>query len=158
MAAWKRGLKTTYYLHMKPRHTAEQSTTTVNKAAAMGKKGFSAVVASSALKELTPQVSPIQKSPLDVPELVPVGAVAKEEVAVMPQQSHSVGFAAVAHGQRSLPLAATPEVISAGHVAPKTVEVAASAVPQSMPSVTIKRPVLVAPSDPQEKLVCDSCQ
>lgn len=31
-AAWRRGLKTTYYLHMKPRHTAEQSTVKVNKA------------------------------------------------------------------------------------------------------------------------------
>lgn len=30
--AWKRGLKTTYYLHVKPRHTAEQSTVKVNKA------------------------------------------------------------------------------------------------------------------------------
>lgn len=29
---WKRGLKTTYYLHVKPRHQAEQSTTKVNKA------------------------------------------------------------------------------------------------------------------------------
>jgi len=32
-AAWERGVKTTYYLHMKPRHTAEQSTVKVNKAA-----------------------------------------------------------------------------------------------------------------------------
>jgi ribonucleoside-diphosphate reductase alpha chain len=32
MEAWLRGLKTTYYLHMKPRHQAEQSTTKVNKA------------------------------------------------------------------------------------------------------------------------------
>lgn len=31
-AAWKRGLKTTYYLHVKPRHQAEQSTIKVNKA------------------------------------------------------------------------------------------------------------------------------
>ena len=31
-SAWKRGLKTTYYLHVKPRHTAEQSTVKVNKA------------------------------------------------------------------------------------------------------------------------------
>lgn len=30
--AWKKGLKTTYYLHVKPRHTAEQSTVKVNKA------------------------------------------------------------------------------------------------------------------------------
>lgn len=30
--AWRRGVKTTYYLHMMPRHTAEQSTVRVNKA------------------------------------------------------------------------------------------------------------------------------
>ena len=50
--AWERGVKTTYYLHMKPRHTAEQSTVKVNKAeqiaqtggpAASPKKGFGAV-------------------------------------------------------------------------------------------------------------------
>lgn len=42
-AAWKRGLKTTYYLHMKPRHTAEQSTVKVNKTESLGgpkKTGF----------------------------------------------------------------------------------------------------------------------
>ncbi len=38
--AWDKGLKTTYYLHMKPRHSAEQSTTSVNKAEALGKRGF----------------------------------------------------------------------------------------------------------------------
>ncbi|MBA3732947.1 ribonucleoside-diphosphate reductase subunit alpha [Patescibacteria group bacterium] len=38
--AWEKGLKSTYYLHMKPRHTAEQSTTNVNKAAKIGKVGF----------------------------------------------------------------------------------------------------------------------
>ncbi len=41
--AWQKGLKTTYYLHMKPRHTAEQSTVTVNKGTAMGKRGFGAI-------------------------------------------------------------------------------------------------------------------
>ena len=30
--AWKMGVKTTYYLHMMPRHTAEQSTVKINKA------------------------------------------------------------------------------------------------------------------------------
>lgn len=44
MAAWERGLKTTYYLHVKPRHTAEQSTVKVNKAESLGggprKTGF----------------------------------------------------------------------------------------------------------------------
>jgi ribonucleoside-diphosphate reductase alpha chain len=41
--AWKKGLKTTYYLHMKPRHTAEQSTVNVNKREKMGRVGFGAV-------------------------------------------------------------------------------------------------------------------
>ncbi len=44
-SAWKRGVKTTYYLHMKPRHTAEQSTVKVNKAESLvegNKKGFGA--------------------------------------------------------------------------------------------------------------------
>ncbi len=36
-AAWKRGVKTTYYLHMKPRHTAEQSTVRVNKTEKLNK-------------------------------------------------------------------------------------------------------------------------
>jgi ribonucleoside-diphosphate reductase alpha chain len=30
--AWRMGIKTTYYLHMMPRHTAEQSTVKINKA------------------------------------------------------------------------------------------------------------------------------
>ena len=37
-AAWERGVKTTYYLHMKPRHTAEQSTVRVNKTEKMNSK------------------------------------------------------------------------------------------------------------------------
>jgi ribonucleoside-diphosphate reductase alpha chain len=54
--AWQRGVKTTYYLHMKPRHTAEQSTVKVNKAEQISgsgggsstpRKGFGAVSASA---------------------------------------------------------------------------------------------------------------
>lgn len=41
--AWKKGLKSTYYLHMKPQHNAEQSTVQVNKSEAMGRKGFAAM-------------------------------------------------------------------------------------------------------------------
>lgn len=41
--AWEKGLKSTYYLHMKPRHTAEQSTVAVNKSQQLGKRGFAAV-------------------------------------------------------------------------------------------------------------------
>ena len=41
--AWDKGLKTTYYLHMKPRHNAEQSTIKVNKSESMGRRGFAAL-------------------------------------------------------------------------------------------------------------------
>ena len=51
MGAWERGVKTTYYLHMKPRHTAEQSTVKVNKAETLvegNKKGFGASAGATA--------------------------------------------------------------------------------------------------------------
>ncbi|MGE3448329.1 MAG: ribonucleoside-diphosphate reductase subunit alpha [Microbacteriaceae bacterium] len=47
-AAWERGVKTTYYLHMKPRHTAEQSTVKVNKAEEVAKPAETAAVAAPA--------------------------------------------------------------------------------------------------------------
>lgn len=67
-AAWGKGLKTTYYLHMKPRHTAEQSTTDVNKAQKIGKIGFGVLNFAN-----SPAFSaPLQKS-LDIAtELTPV--------------------------------------------------------------------------------------
>jgi ribonucleoside-diphosphate reductase alpha chain len=37
-AAWKKGLKTTYYLHVKPRHQAEQTAVKVNKAEELATK------------------------------------------------------------------------------------------------------------------------
>ncbi len=55
--AWKKGLKTTYYLHMKPRHTAEQSTTAVNKRQQLGKVGFGVI------KTDAPQRAPQIKTP-----------------------------------------------------------------------------------------------
>ena len=64
--AWESGLKTTYYLHMKPRHSAEQSTVKVNKSAALGKKGFGFATAK---KELAVSESlPGQACPLDPQE------------------------------------------------------------------------------------------
>jgi ribonucleoside-diphosphate reductase alpha chain len=72
MSAWRKGLKTTYYLHMKPRHTAEQSTTTVNKQEMTGKRGFAAIktaAAAAPVEEGTP--SPVEAnvpSPMKVVE------------------------------------------------------------------------------------------
>ena len=178
MAAWKRGLKTTYYLHMKPRHTAEQSTTKVNKAAAWGKRGFSSVVAGPVAGAEKPEVSPIQKSPVSVPEMATVSA-SKNDSGAETQQSHG-GFAAVAHGQKSLPLTGTADVVTERDVTQKE-EVkgfaAASASPAA-PVTVIELPAaqakgfattpagkakkkpdnFVCPIDPQERLQCDACQ
>ncbi|MCU1470371.1 MAG: ribonucleoside-diphosphate reductase subunit alpha [Glaciihabitans sp.] len=49
-AAWEKGVKTTYYLHMKPRHQAEQSTVKVNKSEDVGagaRTGFGAATATA---------------------------------------------------------------------------------------------------------------
>ncbi|MBX4206444.1 ribonucleoside-diphosphate reductase subunit alpha, partial [Candidatus Parcubacteria bacterium] len=96
-AAWEKGLKSTYYLHMKPRHNAEQSTTTVNKAQIIGKKGFGVL---SGIKEnpgfqkaYTEPVKSGEVSPIVVP--APVAEVpAVPPPAPAPAPVH-VGFAAV---------------------------------------------------------------
>jgi ribonucleoside-diphosphate reductase alpha chain len=72
--AWKKGVKTTYYLHMKPRHTAEQSTTSVNKSTTIGKVGFGAL--KSRFAEIKQQEelaqAPSVESPLQQAQPTPV--------------------------------------------------------------------------------------
>ena len=89
MTAWKKGLKTTYYLHMKPRHTAEQSTTTVNKSEMTGKRGFGAIKLAAAGVPANAVESPVavsMPSPVQAkPEPV---MVAKAEPAPL-QHSHA---------------------------------------------------------------------
>jgi ribonucleoside-diphosphate reductase alpha chain len=59
-AAWERGVKTTYYLHMKPRHTAEQSTVKVNKTEELAAKNAAApAVATSS--ESAPSAAPARR-------------------------------------------------------------------------------------------------
>lgn len=107
-AAWKKGLKSTYYLHMKPRHTAEQSTVRVNKAEAMGKKGFAAL-----------------GSFKDAPGF--------QKAVTEPVESG--------------------EVVTVAQPVPELVPVSADNAP------TKKREVRIhASEDPQDSLICDSCQ
>jgi ribonucleoside-diphosphate reductase alpha chain len=84
--AWKKGLKSTYYLHMKPRHTAEQSTTKVNKAEKMGKKGFSMVASakndSPIITESAPIESPIVITQTERVESIKVPTPVYERVEV----------------------------------------------------------------------------
>ncbi len=77
MSAWEKGLKTTYYLHMKPRHTAEQSTVSVNKSAITGKVGFGGIRKATPAPEVAEVVAaaPVAE-PVAVPTLEPEMAVA----------------------------------------------------------------------------------
>ena len=102
MAAWKRGLKTTYYLHMKPRHTAEQSTTHVNKGAQFAKRGFAGVVATPVSESEAPTLSPIQQSPVTVHETTPLTPNSAPAVEVVMPADTSRGFGPVAE-QGALP-------------------------------------------------------
>ncbi len=110
LAAWEKGVKTTYYLHMKPRHTAEQSTVKVNKSEMTGKKGFGAIAG------LNNQMS-FRK----VLDEVPLGEVMTVVVAEK----------------------AMVEVVS-------TLEVITEKIAPPL--------VIHGPEDPQDALLCESCQ
>lgn len=123
MTAWKKGLKTTYYLHMKPRHTAEQSTTNVNKAEMTGKRGFASIklAAFSVPANATP--SPIEMAPspitVETPTPAPIPA---------PSPVHR-GFAAVSAAANN----ASPTAQASAPAAPEATPVAVPAVVQAAP-------------------------
>jgi ribonucleoside-diphosphate reductase alpha chain len=135
-SAWKKGLKTTYYLHMKPRHTAEQSTVAVNKAQKMGKVGFGAISGLASALEIKEEVVVAREpvpSPVSVPLYVP------ESVGVLESPKEEV-FARVEAIQKA------PE--SAIEI-PK---------PKGFAAVSSSQAAHVCPIDPAEKALCDSCQ
>jgi ribonucleoside-diphosphate reductase alpha chain len=71
-AAWRMGVKTTYYLHMLPRHTAEQSTVQVNKAqtgTSAPRRGFGAArTVGAPVREPEPVSVAEQTCPVDPQE------------------------------------------------------------------------------------------
>ena len=75
-AAWRMGVKTTYYLHMMPRHQAEQSTVRVNKAETVtsaagssGRRGFGAASpARRGFGAAAAAPAPVQTEPIEAPE------------------------------------------------------------------------------------------
>lgn len=86
-AAWEKGLKTTYYLHMKPRHSAEQSTVKVNKASTIGKRGFGVLFNQLNTTE-TAAPTPKIEIPIQTPQEVPVQRPVLQET---PVQVHGFG-------------------------------------------------------------------
>jgi ribonucleoside-diphosphate reductase alpha chain len=132
LAAWESGVKTTYYLHMKPRHSAEQSTVKINKSTGMGgKRGFGAALDNKVVDE-------VNKIAVDQPDqMVPA---ARHDSVVSPVKR---GFGAVLQTQAteavSIPVEVTPIVYQA------------SPTPQP-------EKFQACPTDPQERLMCESCQ
>lgn len=137
--AWEKGLKSTYYLHMKPRHNAEQSTTRVNKAETIGKRGFAAIATapSSSQPASSGGFSRLVTTPkVEAPVVKPVALV---EVIPEPTPVKStVGFA-------------QKVAVEAKPVTP-TVPVA-----QEM-ALEPKSKFNIIVSDPGDDVVCDSCQ
>ena len=134
--AWEKGVKTTYYLHMKPRHTAEQSTVRVNKAEKMGKLGFAAAfkreVAPAAFGGITKLQPPLIVPPMDAsPALAPAVSEAQAELADKPTLT-------------------VEQVLAKTDAMEKAV--AAASANRGFSSIA------VGPEDPQDGLLCDSCQ
>jgi ribonucleoside-diphosphate reductase alpha chain len=149
-AAWEKGLKTTYYLHMKPKHTAEQSTTRVNKSEALGKKGFSGLfqqVKQTEFIETTPEaVIEIRETEIIQPIAVavsPITEVMKEPSKEVKQEQPKQSKPAY------VPLSEIKHVASIGDMSPKLSTVAPP--PKS-------KVVIHGPEDPMDALLCEGCQ
>lgn len=142
--AWKKGLKSTYYLHLKPRHSAEQSTVKVDKSSKFAKKAFGAF---ASVKTELPKEEVAIKSPLEIDMPEPVAVPLSQMIA------HTVEV---------------PEVPASAELdMPKpfegiTPEPAANLFSESKPAEEPKKFKIVRsaayPTDPSEALQCDSCQ
>src|SRR5262249_19124925 len=147
--------KTTYYLHMKPRHTAEQSTTRVNKAEALGRRGFAALKnpAASLVDESIP--SPIAvEIPVMAAVAEPIAEIREikeviEEIRIEEkvfEPAPAIAFAAVA---------TAPAMAAETHIEEEApIHFNSSESKSDM----VEQVANVCPIDPMDKLLCDSCQ
>ena len=140
--AWEKGVKTTYYLHMKPRHTAEQSTIRVNKAEKIGKRGFAAVLEAEEAAPIMAEAITAKTVEVEVP--VAVAAVAATAPIAKP--------AMASFAKAEAPIA-TPAVAPIKSQAMKMTPAIAEIKNEAKPAYKV-----LPPSDPQMDLICDSCQ
>jgi ribonucleoside-diphosphate reductase alpha chain len=138
--AWEKGLKSTYYLHMKPRHTAEQSTVRVNKSEAMGRKGFGAIAG-------------LERRGFNRREedRVPSGEVITVTAPLIAEPARMV---------REIVEEVQPEPASVPeNTLFETEEVKAETIVEETPTIAVRPGFKVhVPEDPQDSLICDSCQ
>ena len=143
--AWEKGLKSTYYLHLKPRHSAEQSTVKVNKAEKLGKKAFGAF---ASVRTELPIENVAIESPLEVERPIPVPVMA---VPLSSLKDNTIVL------KEAVEDAATLGRPFAG----VTPEPAANLFNQEKKKYNIvkaKPGMKTCPTDPAELAQCDSCQ
>jgi ribonucleoside-diphosphate reductase alpha chain len=147
---WRKGVKSTYYLHMKPRHNAEQSTTRVNKADITGKVGFGALRVGTATAPAQPALPTRSSGQPALPTMPPQG------VPVAPARTETPA----AETPAPAPAQSAPiPKIEAKLVGPEAAASSKPAKPSNAPVAPTAAPDAEAcPIDPQERLQCDSCQ
>jgi len=154
--AWKKGLKSTYYLHLKPRHSAEQSTVKVDKSSKFGKKAFAgfASVQTVLPKEEIAVISPIE---VEMPQFAAVPLSKMEAyTVVVPEVPGSV--------ELNIPKpfeGITPE--APVNLFTQPVESVPEPAPAPQASSVEPRKFKIVrsadyPSDPADAVQCDSCQ
>ncbi len=167
MTAWEKGVKTTYYLHMKPRHTAEQSTVAVNKAKKIGKVGFGAIAFMPKKPEVPVEpkgfAMPLQTTITALPEIdaVTSSQLTASEVAPIVSPVQQVDVEPVHITTKPTISWKIPNAESVKNVPHVTVAPVSESVPaqNSFEKVQTTTQLKVhAPSDPQDDLICDSCQ
>lgn len=144
--AWRRGLKSTYYLHMKPRHSAEQSTTNVNKSEKLGKTGFAA--AFGRVQEVAPKETLVKEVDL-VEKTTEQAEVVDVKPLVIPVDQVSAKI--FSNVQTQIPL--SHETLN---MKPETLKKEKESYQERIIDGKVYK--IHAPSDPQENFQCDSCQ
>jgi len=178
--AWDKGLKSTYYLHMKPRHSAEQSTVAVNKAATMGRRGFGALAETQPVEKPDPNQqnllsvmppasfvpSPVQevKKAAEVPEM---SMTSKASSIATPggKSAVAVGFARVQAVPRAVEQKSPLMQVSKGFTSLSSLSQTKKeefspvvSISKLKPKVMIIADAKTCPTDPAERAQCDSCQ
>ncbi len=153
--AWRKGLKSTYYLHMKPRHTAEQSTVAVNKSAKMGKIGFASVF------KKAEDIMVIENVVVKIEEQIIEKVIEQSEIIdqkpleIIVDQASKQIFSKV---QTQLP--SEVQKLKVESLKDEKTEVTEKPQESNYQEKMINGKVykIHMPSDPQEKFLCDGCQ
>ncbi len=152
--AWRKGLKSTYYLHMKPRHTAEQSTVAVNKSAKMGKTGFASVFRRTEEPVLVAVSATAETAQEQVIEAIPEIMDVKPVVIEVNQVSHQI-FSNV-QTQIPLKVEGEREKVKVPEIASSNLEPIKTHFQEKVIDGKVYK--IHMPSDPAENFTCDGCQ